>query len=77
MRLLHILRSDDCSDALAVIGAQAAAGVPLAVVLEGSQVAPAGVPVYSLAPNPPAGAEPIDWAGLARLIFEAETTVTW
>ncbi|MBI5136565.1 MAG: hypothetical protein HZA24_04405 [Nitrospirae bacterium] len=82
MSLLHILRSENCADALAVIRAQAEAGVKLAVVLEGSREAPAGVPVYFLgadaAPGAtPPGTEPIDWAGVARLIFAADTVVTW
>lgn len=81
MSLLHILRSGNCADALAVIRAQAEAGEKLTVVLDGNHDVPAGMPVHALpaAPGatPPAGAEPIDWAGVARLIFAADTVVIW
>ncbi len=75
MSLLHILRSTDVADAIAVIEAQAGAGVELTVVLEGGQPAPtADVPLYSL--DGSVGTA-IDWGGVVDLIFAADTVVTW
>ncbi len=75
MSMLHILRSADVADAIAVIESQAGAGVELSVVLEGGQPSPAAdLPLYSL--DGSAG-QAIDPAGLVDLIFAADTVVVW
>ena len=78
MRVLHLLRDPADPKAAAVIGAEAAQGVDLAVLLlRPGAPPPISAPVYVLDGSAPEGATAVDWDGALDLMFQAHTLVTW
>ena len=72
-RVLHLLKSNDASLALAVIAQQQAAGDRVAVALLPGAPAPA-LPDGVLLHRVPDG---LAWEALLERIFEADQVITW
>jgi hypothetical protein len=72
-RVLHLLKGDDASLALAVIAQQRAAGDDVAVVLL------PGAPAEGLPPGVAGQRAPeqLSWNALLERIFEADQVITW
>ncbi len=72
-RILHLLKGDDASLALAVIAQQQAAGDDVTVALLPGASAPplpAGVALQRVP-------EELSWEALLERIFEADQVITW
>jgi hypothetical protein len=72
-RVLHLLKGDDTSLALAVIAQQLAGGEEVAVALLPGASAPALPTGVSLSRVP----DQLSWTALLDRIFEADQVITW